>query len=120
MLKVKRSYDPPQKQDGCRILVDRLWPRGLTRQKARVDLWLREVAPSDALRKWFGHDPRKWPQFRRKYRKELREKKNPLARIGLAQIRKLEREKGNVTLLFSAKDNKHNNAVALLEILRKA
>jgi uncharacterized protein YeaO (DUF488 family) len=114
MLEVKRIYDPSSKQHGCRILVDRLWPRGLTREKAGVDLWLREVAPSDDLRKWFGHDRRKWQEFRRKYRGELRGKRKVLS-----QIRKLEREKGNVTLLFAAKDEKHNNAVALLEILRK-
>ncbi len=114
MLIIKRVYDKPEKKDGLRILVDRLWPRGLSKSKAKVDLWLKEIAPSDALRKWFSHDPKKWEQFKRKYEIELKQKKGLLNKL-----KQIEKEKRIITLLFSAKDEKHNNAVVLKEVLQK-
>ena len=113
MFRTKRVYDQPGRSDGCRVLVDRLWPRGLSKANAKIDLWLRDVAPSDALRKWFAHDPVRWEAFRRKYRAKL--KGNPeLVRT----LRRLERERGVVTLVFAASDTAHNNAMVLLEVLR--
>lgn len=111
MVRIKRVYDEPAAEDGKRILVDRLWPRGIAKDKARIDEWLKEIAPSDELRKWFGHDPARWDEFRERYRREL-EAKGEL----LDQLRTLAR-KETVTLLFAAKDEEHNNAVALKEIL---
>jgi|SRR5579863_2741871 uncharacterized protein YeaO (DUF488 family) len=115
MLKIKRVYDSYETDDGFRILVDRLWPRGVSKEKAHLDLWLKEIAPSDALRKWFGHDPERWTGFAAKYRKELA-KKTDLVR----QVRKLERDKGDVTLLYGAHDTLHNEAVVLLKFLKGA
>lgn len=115
IIKIKRIYDLPTKEDGFRILVDQLWPRGLSKDKAKVDLWLRNIAPSDELRKWFAHDSRKWKEFENKYKEELRDKKELLGKIKQA-----EKEKGIVTLVYSAKDEEHNNAVALINILKKA
>ena len=112
MFVAKRVYDAPAKDDGYRVLVDRLWPRGLTKVKAHVDLWLKEVAPSTELRKWFGHEPEKWPEFQKRYREEM--KKQPQA---LTTLRKLEREHKKVTLLYGAKSEERNQAVALLKIL---
>jgi uncharacterized protein YeaO (DUF488 family) len=103
-LHLKRIYEPPAKQDGYRILVDRLWPRGLTKQKAAIDLWLKEIAPSTELRKWFGHDPDKWKEFQQKYLKELKENKEAVA------ILKDHLKKETVTLLYAAKDEEHNEA----------
>jgi uncharacterized protein YeaO (DUF488 family) len=111
MLKIRRIYDPPTSDDGRRILVDRLWPRGLTKDGARVDEWLKEIAPSDELRKWFGHDPARWEEFRMRYREELKAHGDLLERLHS------EAKKGTVTLLFAAKDEEHNNAVALKELL---
>ena len=111
MIKIKRIYDPPTEDDGFRILVDRLWPRGLTKEKAKVDLWLKEIAPSDKLRKWFSHDPKKYEEFKRRYAKELEDKSEILKRI------KSESKKGTITILFSAKDTEHNNATVLKELL---
>lgn len=111
MVRVKRIYDEPATEDGTRILVDRLWPRGIAKDKARIDEWLKEIAPSDELRQWFGHDPARWDEFRERYRQELETKTEPLA-----GLRKLAAG-GTVTLLFAAKDEKHNNAVVLKEIL---
>ncbi len=108
--RAKRVYDPPSPGDGFRVLLDRLWPRGLSKEKARVDGWAKELAPSDALRRWFAHDPEKYPEFVRRYREELRG--NP----ALAQLQALG-EEGTVTLLFGAKERRHNNAQALLAIL---
>ncbi|ODU51277.1 MAG: hypothetical protein ABS92_00465 [Thiobacillus sp. SCN 63-374] len=106
-LRVKRVYAPPSPEDGARILVDRLWPRGLSREKARVDLWLKELAPSTELRKWFNHDPAKWDEFRQRYQQELRQQPAALAQlIDLAGTRP-------VTLLFGAKEERYNDAVAL-------
>ncbi|MCL6565811.1 MAG: DUF488 family protein [Acidobacteriia bacterium] len=114
MWKVKRIYDAPARTDGYRVLVDRLWPRGLTRQRAHVDLWLRDVAPSHTLRKQFGHRPDRWKEFQRRYAEELKQK--PAL---LEQLRQLEREHGTVTLLFAARDERRNNAVALVRILQR-
>lgn len=109
MIKIKRIYDLPSAEDGVRILIDRLWPRGLSKNGAKVDLWLKEIAPSDKLRKWFAHDPKKWIEFKQKYFKEL----NPnQERVDLI-IKKAKG--GNVTLLFGAKEERFNNAVALKE-----
>jgi uncharacterized protein YeaO (DUF488 family) len=115
MIKVKRIYETSSSQDGWRILVDRLWPRGVSKENAKIDLWLKEVAPSDKLRKWFGHDPKKWGDFKKKYELELMEKQELLL-----EIKRAEKERGTVTLLYSAKDEKHNQAIALIEILAKA
>ena len=107
---LKRIYDPPAKADGERVLVDRLWPRGLTKVKAKVDLWLKDVAPSTELRKWFGHDPEKWTEFKKRYRVEL--KNNP----ALSELLELSRQ-GDITLVYAAKDQLHNEAVVLKQIL---
>jgi len=115
MIKVKRIYDELGPEDGYRILVDRLWPRGLSKDKARVDLWLKEIAPSDRLRKWFSHDPQKWESFQKRYAKELSSEERPDL---LKRIREIEREKGIVTLLFSTKEERYNNAVALNNVLK--
>lgn len=112
-IKLKRIYDKPGPDDGLRVLVDRLWPRGLSRRSACADLWLRDAAPSAALRRWFGHDPRRWKAFRRKYRAEL------AARPGVLQLLEDLRRRSPVTLLFGARDTAHNNAVALRELLDK-
>ena len=111
MINIKRIYDAPVPADGRRVLVDRLWPRGVSKDKARIDEWLKEVAPSDELRKWFGHDPEKWEEFRRRYREELKDHEGLLAQL------RSEVRKGAVTLLFAAKDAEHNNAVVLKELL---
>jgi uncharacterized protein YeaO (DUF488 family) len=112
-LRIKRVYVAPSEDDGKRILVDRLWPRGLTREKAKVDLWLKEMAPSNELRKWFGHDPAKWPAFKLRYTEELKALADPLAAL------QREVKHGVVTLLYGARDEEHNEAVVLLELLRK-
>ena len=111
MVGIKRIYEPPVPEDGKRILVDRLWPRGLSKDEARLDEWLKEVAPSDELRRWFGHDPAKWEEFRRRYRQELKTQGEILERL------RNEARKGTVTLLFAAKDEERNNAVVLKEML---
>ncbi|RQW77308.1 MAG: DUF488 domain-containing protein, partial [Geobacter sp.] len=109
MVAIKRIYDPPAPDDGWRVLVDRLWPRGISREAAQIDNWLKDLAPSDALRKWFGHDAEKWEEFRTRYRKELKPHRELLERL------RHEAEKGRITLLFAAKDTEHNNAVVLKE-----
>ncbi len=111
MVKIKRIYDPFSPDDGKRILIDRLWARGIKKEKAHVDDWLKELAPSTELRKWFAHDPAKWMEFKKRYKKELAHYSPVLEKI------KKEARKGTVTLLFSAKDVEHNNAVALKELL---
>ncbi|MBI5583954.1 MAG: DUF488 domain-containing protein [Deltaproteobacteria bacterium] len=109
MIKVKRVYEAPAPQDGLRILVDRLWPRGLSKESARIDLWLKDIAPSNELRKWYGHDPGKWTEFRKRYFQELGTVPEAVETIlELAQ-------RGPVTLLFSSKELKINNAQALKE-----
>ena len=110
MIKLKRIYDPPVPDDGRRVLVDRLWPRGIAKDAARLDDWLKEIAPSDALRKWFGHDPAKWEEFRARYRTELQSHAEILATLRAAA------KKGTITLLYAAKDEEHNNAVVLKEL----
>lgn len=114
MIKLKRAYDAPTPSDGCRVLVDRLWPRGVTKAKAKIDLWLKDVAPSDALRKSFGHDPEKWPAFKKEYASELSGKKDLLK-----QLKSLEREHKTLTLVFAAKDAGRNNAVVLRSRLQR-
>ena len=114
MLKLKRIYDGAEPSDGYRILVDRIWPRGMSKQKAGVDLWLKEIAPSDALRKWFAHDPERWMEFQRRYRGELRKQK------ALTDgVKELEKKHRTVTLIYSARDERHNQAVALRAYLKK-
>ena len=114
MIKTKRIYESPAEENGFRILVDRLWPRGVQKEKVKIDQWLKEIAPSDELRRWFSHDPEKWEEFKKKYEKELATKQELLN-----QIRQAEKEEGTVTLLYSARDTKHNNAVALKTMLGK-
>ena len=109
-IRLKRAYDPAGPEDGTRILVDRLWPRGLSRDQAKVDQWLKDVAPSAELRRWFGHDPAKWAEFRKRYEAELA--RNP----SLEELRDLIRRERRVTLLFGARDVEHNNAVVLREV----
>lgn len=113
MVKIKRAYETPEKDDGWRVLVDRLWPRGIKKVAAHFDAWMKDVAPSDALRKWFGHEPEKWGGFQRKYRSELAKKKELVA-----ELKKMEKEHGTLTLVFGAKDVEHNEAVVLADILR--
>ena len=110
-VKIKRVYQQPDDQDGIRILVDRLWPRGLSEEKARVDLWLKDISPSTELRKWFAHDPKKWVEFQRRYREELSDNAEQVSLL------RKEAAKGPVTLLFGAKDEKHNQAVVLQSVL---
>jgi len=110
-VKIKRIYEKPDKEDGKRILVDRLWPRGLTKEKASVDIWLKEIAPSTELRKWFGHDPDKWKEFQKRYKQEL--KKNHQQVL----ILKEQVKTGIATLVYGAKDEEHNEALVLKELL---
>jgi uncharacterized protein YeaO (DUF488 family) len=112
-LKVKRVYDEPAKSDGHRVLVDRIWPRGLKKTEARIDAWLTEIAPSTALRKWFKHDPGKWEQFKKKYGAELKAHREEVEKLAT------ESRKRSVTLLFGAKDTAHNNALALKEYIEE-
>ena len=114
MIRLKRAYEPPSPQDGTRILVERLWPRGLTKQKAAIDLWLKEVAPSPELRQWFSHDPAKWKQFEQRYWKELQEKPDVIA-----SLKRTCRGK-DVTFIYAARDEAHNGAVALKAYLARA
>jgi uncharacterized protein YeaO (DUF488 family) len=112
-VRVKRAYEPAAPADGYRVLIDRLWPRGLSRRKARLDYWGKELAPSTSLRQWFGHEPRRFDDFRRRYIEELRDQ-----RPSLTQLRRRARE-GTLTLVYSAHDVEHNDAVVLAEILRR-
>jgi uncharacterized protein YeaO (DUF488 family) len=111
VLRVKRVYDAVSGEDGLRILVDRIWPRGMSKERAKVGLWLKEIAPSDQLRHWFSHDPKKWDEFKEKYGKELNNKES-LIKLIVAKM-----SSGNVTLLFGAREEKFNNAVALKEYI---
>lgn len=110
-VRIKRAYEPADPSDGVRVLVDRYWPRGLAREQAHIDNWLRNVAPSDSLRRWFGHDPVKWPEFRRRYLEELAR-----GSAALTQLRRLA-QSGDLTLVYAARDQEHNNAVVLVEWL---
>ncbi len=112
--KLKRVYAEPAPDDGTRILVDRLWPRGLTKERAHVDLWLKDIAPSTELRKWFSHDPARWTEFKSRYRAELRKNGEPLAALKQAVA-----NKGPSTLLYGAKDEEYNEAVVLLDLLTR-
>lgn len=111
VIQLKRAYDPPESDDGFRVLVDRLWPRGVSKSTARIDLWLKEIAPSAALRQWFGHDPAKWSTFRARYFRELQNNGAAVEQL-MAYVRR-----GTVTLVYGAKDQEHNDAVALKEFL---
>ena len=113
-LKLKRATEPPAKSDGARVLVDRLWPRGISKEKLKLDAWLKEIAPSDALRQWFGHEPAKWDGFCGRYGKEL--DANPDA---VRALQDLLRGHGTITLVFDARDVEHNNAVALQQYMHR-
>jgi uncharacterized protein YeaO (DUF488 family) len=113
MIKVKRIYDKPDKNDGQRLLVDRLWPRGISKEKARLDGWFKQIAPSDDLRHWFDHDPDKWPEFQKRYEKEL--SNNSQTKEIIEAVKKSD----TTTLLFSAHEERYNNAVALKAWLEK-
>jgi uncharacterized protein YeaO (DUF488 family) len=112
MIHLKRVYEEPSPDDGLRVLVERLWPRGLTRQRAAVDLWLKDIAPSPELRKWFGHDPTRWEQFRERYRQELRGKQDAV------RLLKRKAREGTVTLVYAARDEEHNGALVLKRFLQ--
>jgi uncharacterized protein YeaO (DUF488 family) len=114
MIRLKRVYEPPSQEDGLRVLVDRLWPRALTRDAAKSDVWLKDIAPGTALRQWFGHDPSRWAEFERRYRRELAA--NPEA---VAALRALVKANKRLTLLFAAKESVHYNAVALKNFLAR-
>ncbi len=112
MIKIKRVYEKPEKEDGTRILVDRIWPRGLSKKSAKVKFWLKDIAPSSDLRKWFGHDPKKWSRFKKRYKKELEEKKGIIK-----ELKQTEKRDKIITLVYGAKDEEHNQARFLKEIL---
>lgn len=108
---LKRAYDLAQPSDGKRILIDRIWPRGVSKEKAKIDVWVKDAAPSTELRKWFGHDPAKWEEFRSRYKLELAQGD------GLETLRQAAHAQGPVTLVYAAKDEEHNNAIVLRELL---
>jgi uncharacterized protein YeaO (DUF488 family) len=110
-VRLKRAYEPPAPDDGTRILIDRLWPRGVKKTDAAIDEWMKEIAPSAELRKWFGHDPERWQKFRSRYKSEIRHHPDEFDRL-----RKLA-QRGRITLVFSARDEAHNDAVVLQELL---
>ncbi|RMI13775.1 MAG: DUF488 domain-containing protein [Calditrichaeota bacterium] len=112
-IRIKRIFEPPLPEDGFRVLVDRLWPRGLPKESARIDLWLKEIAPGHDLRKWFGHDPEKWEEFQRRYFRELDQRPE-----AVEQLLQKTRE-GTMTLLYAARDPEFNNARALKTYLEK-
>jgi uncharacterized protein YeaO (DUF488 family) len=113
MIKLKRAYEPTAKDDGLRILVERLWPRGVSKQRAQIDLWLKTLAPSTELRQWYGHDPARWPQFRKRYRAELKGHDDVLALLGYVI------EERVVTFVYASSDEERNSAVALKELLER-
>ncbi|HLI63307.1 MAG TPA: DUF488 family protein [Terriglobales bacterium] len=115
MIAIKRAYEPLSRDDGTRILVDRLWPRGLKKEQLHVEKWLRELGPSNELRRFFGHDPQRWQEFRRRYRAEL---KRPQVKPLLDELLEVARD-GKLTLVYSAKDEAHNQAVVIKEILEE-
>ena len=112
MIKTRRIYDKPEADDGFRILVDRIWPRGLKKNDVKIDLWQKDIAPSNAIRKWFNHDQRKWDKFKSNYYEELKHKQE------LVKILLEKAEKGTITLFYSSKEEKYNNAIALKEFLQ--
>lgn len=109
---IKRIYEAPAPGDGARILVDRLWPRGVSKERAKLDLWLKDIAPSTELREWFGHDPKKWIGFQKKYKIELANNEE-----AVAALKKIARQNKTVTLLYAAKDEEHNEAVVINNLL---
>jgi uncharacterized protein YeaO (DUF488 family) len=111
MFKLKRVYDEPSRTDGLRVLVERLWPRGLSKERAAVDLWLKDLAPSPELRRWFGHDPARWNGFQERYRQELRGKREAV------QLLRQRGRAGRVTVVYAARDEEHNGALALKRLL---
>jgi uncharacterized protein YeaO (DUF488 family) len=113
MIKLKRAYESASKDDGLRVLVERLWPRGVSKQRAKIDLWLKDLAPSTALRQWYGHDPARWPQFRKRYRAELKGQGDLLALLKYVTGEK------TVTFVYAASDEERNSAVALKELLER-
>ena len=110
-IRLRRAYDSASSSDGARILIDRLWPRGVRKADAAIDVWAKDIAPSTALRKWFGHDPARWRDFRRRYAAEIRDHADPLAELRAAA------RKGPITLVFGARDEFHNDAVVLRDVL---
>ena len=112
-VRLRRAYDPPAPDDGFRVLIDRLWPRGVRRERARLDRWAKEISPSEGLRTWFGHDPARFEEFRRRYVEELR-----AHRTEIAELRRHARD-GTLTLVFGARDVQHNDAVVLAEVIRR-
>lgn len=112
MIRLKRAYDPASPDDGYRILVERLWPRGITKEKAAIDLWLKEIAPSSELRKWFSHDPQKWQEFIRRYRAELDQNHE-----AVSQLRQILVKEDSVTFVYAARDTQHNSAMLLKNYL---
>ena len=112
MITIKRIYEPNNPQDGCRVLVDRLWPSGVSKEKAALDLWMKDIGPSTELRQWFGHDPAKWAGFQKKYREELKGKNEMLD-----ELRNLAKKHNKLTLLYGARDQEHNEAVIIAELL---
>ncbi len=115
-IRIKRAYDPVEKGDGVRVLVDRVWPRGVSKEDLHLKLWAKDVAPSTSLRKWFAHDPSRWPEFKTRYQEELRD---PDTREGLRAILRLAAKSRTITLVFGAKDREYNQAVVLAETLRR-
>jgi uncharacterized protein YeaO (DUF488 family) len=113
MIQIKRVYDPSSRRDGARILVERLWPRGITKQRASLELWLKDIAPSPELRRWFHHDPARWRQFKRRYWQELRNHSEAVEAL------KQRGRKEIVTLVYAARDERHNGALALKEFLEQ-
>jgi uncharacterized protein YeaO (DUF488 family) len=112
-VRLKRAYEPPARSDGYRVLIDRLWPRGVSKEDAQLDEWARELAPSSELRRWFGHDPARFEEFRRRYLDEL-----AAQQAKLRELRQLAR-KGTLTLVYGARDSEHNDAVVLADLLRR-
>jgi uncharacterized protein YeaO (DUF488 family) len=112
MIQIKRAYEIAEKDDGYRVLVDRLWPRGISKERAHLDLWLKDIAPSTELRIWFGHDPKKWQEFEKRYKKELKDKTELLQ-----QLKDLEKKHKQVTLVYGAKDTERNEAIILQKMI---
>ena len=112
MVKVKRIYEKPEESDGYRILVDRLWPRGVSKEKAALNLWLKDIAPSNELRKWYNHEPEKWPQFQKKYQAEIAANKEVFE-----QLKEVVKKEKNVTLLYATREEKRNEAQVLKDLL---
>jgi uncharacterized protein YeaO (DUF488 family) len=110
---IKRAYLPAEKSDGTRVLIDRLWPRGVSKEKAKISLWLKAIAPSTELRKWFGHDTEKWAEFQKRYKSELKKNKEAVAEL------KKVLKRGRTTLIYGARDEEHNDAVVLQDYLKQ-